>query len=99
MTITRTIGAFHDSSNARIRKIGEMAGPTSYAAGGDPLVAKDLGMGNIELLLLEEFWNGTAIATGRYNYSTGKLQLFGPTGTELTGNLSAYVARFEAIGK
>ena len=34
-TLDRTIGAFHDSSTSRLRKIGKYTGPASYATGGD----------------------------------------------------------------
>src|SRR5687767_10958448 len=100
MTITRTIGAFHDSSNARIRKIGLLTGPASYATGGDPLTAAALGMGKIELLLMEPFANATAIVFARYDATLALVKFFDMAGTELAAatDLSGYSARFEAIG-
>jgi hypothetical protein len=103
-TIDKTNLQFHDSSSARIRKIGGYVGPASYVSGGDPIGPGDLGMGRIELMLFTPATNGTlftypvwvATATG----GTVKW-LVGTTGVEVAGgvNLSAYTARFEAIGK
>ena len=49
MTIIRTIGAYHDASNARIRKIGQFTGPASYTTAGDPLTPAEIGMGRVEV--------------------------------------------------
>jgi hypothetical protein len=100
-TIDRTIGAFHDSSHARIRKIGAYTGPASYVVGGDPFTAADVGMGRIELLVLEPASNGTDLRIARYDYTAGTVKWFDLAGAELAGAtvLSAYSARFEAIGK
>jgi hypothetical protein len=101
MPVDRSIGAYHDSSNARIRKVGLYTGPASYVAGGDPLSAGDLGMGRVELLLFENATNGTDLRMVKYDYTTGKVKWFDLAGAELAGAaaLSAYSARFEAIGK
>lgn len=100
-TLDKTIGAFHDSSNARIRKIGNYTGPASYVAGGDSLTPADLGMGRIEMLNFEIATNGTVVLLVRYDYTNNKVKWFDLAGAELAGAtaLGAYTARFEAIGK
>jgi hypothetical protein len=100
MTITRTIGNYHDSSNSRIRKIGQFTGPASYTTGGDPLTPADIGMGRIELLLCEPFDNGTGIVLGVYQVAAQTMKFYDMAGVEIANatNLSAYNARFEAIG-
>ena len=100
VTIQRTIGNYHDSSNARIRKIGRLLGPASYTAGGEPLTPAELGLGKVEVVLFEAFSNGTVCIIGRYMPTTKVLQFFDMTGAFIAGgtDLSAYVARFEAIG-
>jgi len=99
--IDRTIGAYHDSSNARIRKIGNYTGPASYVSGGDPLTPGDLGMGRIEMLNFEHATNGTDLRLVRYDYTAQKVKWFDLAGAELAGAaaLSGYSVRFEAIGK
>lgn len=105
-TIDRSIGAYHDSSNARMRKIGGYVGPASYVAGGDPISPTDFGMGRIEHLDLGVATNGTLYRALVFlpNVATGGgviRWLDATNGTEIAGgiNLSAYTARFEAIGK
>jgi hypothetical protein len=105
-TFDKTIGAFHDSSNARIRKIGGYTGPTSYTTGGDVITPADLGMGRIEMMDLGVASNGTLYRTLVFipNTTTGGgviRWLDATNGTEIAAaaNLSAYTTRFEAIGK
>lgn len=100
-TLDKTIGAYHDASNARIRKIGNYTGPASYATGGDALVSGDLGMGRIEMLNFEIATNGSVILIVRYDYVNNKVKWFDLAGAEVanTTALGAYSARFEAIGK
>jgi hypothetical protein len=103
-TLDKTIGAFHDSSQARIRKIGGYAGPASYVTGGDPITAADLGMARIEVMFFTPATNGTAYYTPVWMPSGGGgaiRWLTGTTGVEAPAltNLSTYLARFEAIGK
>lgn len=102
-TITRTIGAFHDASNARIRKIGQYTGPASYATGGDPFTAANLGMSTIELLVTELAVNAAGTVRGlQYDTAAGLLRwIVLDTGAEVaaTTDLSGFSARFEAIGK
>ena len=102
MTVDRTQTQYHDASNTHLRKTGIATGPASYATGGDPAAPALFGMARMDLLLFEPFSNGTNIALARYNYATGAVQFFDPsTKAEIANatNLSAYTARFEAIGK
>lgn len=100
-TISRSIGAYHDSSNARIRKIGEYTGPASYVTGGDPFSPSDVGMGRIELLVFENASNGTDLRLAKFDYTNNKVKWFDLAGAEIAAAqaLNTYVARFEAIGK
>jgi hypothetical protein len=103
-TIDKTNLQYHDSSAARIRKIGGYAGPASYVVGGDPIVPGDLGMGRIELILFAPATNGTLFIYPVWvpSGNGGAVKwLVGTTGVEVAGgvNLSAYTTRFEAIGK
>ncbi len=100
-TIDRTIGAYHDASNARIRKIGNYTGPASYLTGGDSFTAADVGMGRIEMLNLEVASNGAVVLLARYDYTAFKVKWFDLAGVEIANAtaLSTYTARFEAIGK
>lgn len=103
-TIDKTNLQYHDSSNARIRKIGGYIGPASYVSGGDPIAPGDLGMGRIELLQMTPATNGTLYINPVWIPSGGGgtlRWLVGTTGVEVAGgvNLSAYTCRFEAIGK
>ena len=101
MTVTRTIGDYHDRSNSFIRKIGRLTPSSSYATGGETLAAGSLGLGKVDLLLAEPFDNGSVIILSVYQVSSGLLKFFDMAGVEIanTTDLSAYNARFEAIGK
>jgi hypothetical protein len=105
-TIDKTIGAYHDSSQARIRKIGGYVGPVSYATGGDTITAAELGMARIEHIDFGVATNGTLYRTLVFIPSTttggGVIRWLDATnGTEISAaaNLSTYSTRFEAIGK
>ena len=103
-TLDRTIGAYHDSSTSRLRKIGGYTGPASYAAGGDSFTAGDVGMGRIEHLVLGVAINGALTATRLliWNPLTSRVLWFIPsTGAEVAGavDLSTFTTRFEAIGQ
>lgn len=105
-TIDRSIGAYHDSSNARIRKIAGYTGPALYNTGGDPIAPGDLGMGKIELILFGNALSGTTPLYPVWNPDAatggGKVKwIVASTGVEVAQgvNLSTYFARFEAIGK
>ena len=99
-TIDRTGVTYHDASNARIRKIGRMVGPASYATGGDACSPSLLGLGKVDVLLLQPFTNGTVIILAVYVVSTSLVKFFDMAGAEIANgtDLSAYSARFEAIG-
>lgn len=102
--IDKTIGHFHDSSNTHIRKIGGYTGPATYVSGGDPIAPLDLGMARIALMLFSPATNGTLFVYPVWvpSGAGGAVKwLVGTTGVEVAGgvNLSAYTARFEAIGK
>jgi hypothetical protein len=105
-TIDRTIGAYHDSSNARIRKIAGYTGPAVYNTGGDPITPADLGMSRIELVLFTNAISGTTPLYPVWNPDAatggGKVKwIVASTGVEVAQgvNLSTYFGRFEAIGK
>lgn len=105
-TIDKTVGQYHDSSNACIRKIGGYTGPASYVAGGDPIVPGDLGMARITLMLFSIATDGTdflyPVWVPAASGGGGKvLWLVGATGVEVAAeeDLSTFTARFEAIGK
>jgi hypothetical protein len=104
--IDKSIGNYHDSSNARIRKIGGYTGPNPYNTGGDPITPAELGMSRLELVLLAAATNGALYLYPVFvpNPATGGgfiKWLVGTTGVEVAGgtNLSTYFCRFEAIGK
>lgn len=106
-TIDKSIGAYHDASQGRVRKIGNYVGPASYVSGGDPIAGADLGMGRIEHLDFGVASNGTLyrslvyIPSGAGGTSGVIRWLDNTTGLEIAGgvNLSTYSARFEAIGQ
>jgi len=103
MPIDRTIGNYHDSSNARIRKVGRLIGPAAYVVGGETITAAAAGMAKIEAALVSHATDAGATAvylivanpatmTVRwYNLATGAEAI---AGTDLSG----FSARFELIG-
>jgi hypothetical protein len=102
-TIDRTIGNYHDSSNARIRKIGRYVGPSSYVAGGDPLTPAEVGLGKIEAILFEIAIDPALTGDFQLSYDHTNQKVVwwsNATGVEVAGavDLSTYAARFEAIG-
>ena len=101
MTITRTIGDYHDRSGSFTRKIGQATGPASYTTGGDPMVPGVLGMGKVDLILFEPFTNGSVIILAGYEVVAATVKFYDMAGVEIANgtNLSTYNARFEAIGK
>lgn len=103
MPIDRSIGNYHDSSNARIRKIGRVTGPNPYVAGGEPYTAAALGLGRIEAALVSPATNvaNTTVYILVSNPNTMCLMWYNmATGVEAVAgaDLSGYNARFEAIG-
>jgi hypothetical protein len=103
MAIDRSIGNYHDSSNARIRKIGRITGPAAYVVGGDPVTPADIGLGKIEAFLFEDAIDAglTANYELAYDHTNQAVVWFSiATGVEVVvgTDLSAFAARFEAIG-
>jgi hypothetical protein len=105
-TIDKSIGSYHDSSNARIRKIAGYTGPNPYNTGGDPFTPASLGMSRIELILFANAISGTTPLYPVWNPDAttggGKVKwIVASTGVEVAQgvDLSTYFCRFEAIGK
>lgn len=101
-TISRTIGAYHDSSTSRLRKIGGYTGPASYATGGDSFTASDVGMGRVEHLILSHAYDGTNLRLLVWNPTTQRVVWVVPnTNAEVAAavDVSTFTARFEAIGQ
>ena len=82
------------------RRVGQYTGPASYATGGDTLPPEQLGLGNLDALLFTVATNGTVVILLAYNYTTEMVKAFDMAGAEIANgtDLSAYTARFEAIG-
>jgi hypothetical protein len=95
-----TIPDRHDRSGGKIRKLGRLTGPASYATGGEVLAPSAFGLTRIEVLLTDHATNGTDLRLVQYDYTNGTVKWFDLAGAEIapTTDLSAYSARFEAIG-
>jgi hypothetical protein len=102
-TITRTIGAFFDSSQGRLRRIGQYTGPSNYSTGGDSFAAADVSMGRIEHLDLSAAIDSTGanVRVLVWNPTTQKVHWYTTASAEVANgtDLSGFVARFEAIGQ
>jgi hypothetical protein len=93
-----------DVSGNRSRVIGVVTGPALYVAGGEPITPAMIKMGRLEAILFQP-----AIDAGRttmyhlmYDAVNGTVVWWDcGTGNEAIAgaNLSAFTARFEAIGK
>lgn len=93
-----------DGSNTKRRVEGLYTGPSSYVTGGDPFVPGDVKLGQIDLLLTEPARTSahTSLYLLMYNKGADKVLWFvSNTGVEVANgtDLSAYSARFEAIGR
>ena len=74
-------------------------GPAAYVAGGDALSGDDVGLGNIDAILGGVAWSGTATRLLVYDKTNAKMVWYVPnTGSEATGDLSAYTATLIVIG-
>ncbi|HZI93367.1 MAG TPA: hypothetical protein VFE84_03930 [Patescibacteria group bacterium] len=75
-------------------------GPSTYVAGGDALLPSDVGWSNFDGVdVLGVAWNGSAVRLVTYDYTNQKLVWYVPnTGSEASGDLSAYSARLMLIG-
>lgn len=95
-----TIPDRHDRTGSKTRKLGVLTGPTSYATGGEALAPSAFGLSRIEVLLTDPASNGTDLRIVKYDYTNGKVKWFDLAGAEIAAltDLSAYSARFEAIG-
>lgn len=100
-TISKTVARWNDTAGVRNRRIGQYTGPNPYVAGGDPIAPGDVGLGTIEYFSCEPLVNSAPVCLiTKYNYATGKLQIFDMAGAESGAvDLSGYTARFEAVGK
>jgi len=58
------------------------------------------GLGRVDVLLFDHGTNGTDLRLVNYDYTNGRVKWFDLAGAEIadTTNLSAYSARYEAIG-
>ena len=99
-TISRNIGNFFDKSGSCSRRIGQYTGPNPYVTGGDSFTPGEVALGRIDILLFEEPSNGVVQKAILYDYTNQKVKWFDMAGTETANgtDLSAYTARFEAIG-
>lgn len=106
MTIDRTQTQYHDKSATHVVKIGVATGPASYTSGGDLTATEALfGLGRVDCILFEPFFNATNIFLAKWIPGTGgaagKVQFFDPsTKAEVGGgtNLSTATGRFVAFG-
>lgn len=77
-------------------------GPVSYATGGDPILASDVGLGNIDFVDAGNAYNGTnSTYMLAYIPSTGKIIWYVPnTNAEVAAavNLSTYTAVISVVG-
>lgn len=98
-TITRGTD-FFDKTHDRSLRHGLYTGPVLYAAGGESLPPEQLALGRIDRLIFDCASNGTDLRLVVYDYTNKKVKWFDLAGAELGAvNLSAYSARFTAIGK
>ena len=104
VTIIRTHVRNPDMSDTRMRVLCRITGPASYAAGGEAIEAKHVGLGKLEALIPSSGLAGNA-TTGAipwfYNPTTGKIVfLVAADFSEQTGaaNLSTYRFDVEAVG-
>lgn len=106
-TVDFTTFRAEDGSNTKRRIQGLYSPPTAaaggYATGGDPLVASDLKLGQLDILHLDDALTAAGVLYfAVYDYVNGKLLIcVGLTGAEVAAatDLSALKIRFEAIGR
>jgi hypothetical protein len=104
----KIVGAYHDSSQARIRKIGGYTTPDVYVTGGDPITPAHLGMSRIELILFSSAIGGagglaylTPVYVPTPGTGGGTIKLVdAASGVEAAAGAMSppYYCRFEAIG-
>jgi hypothetical protein len=90
-----------DASSTKRRVQGIYTGPASYATGGDPFVAADIKLGQIDVLQLGHPVNATVVLVAEYDYTNFKVKWYDLAGNEIANAtaLSGYSTRFEAIGR
>lgn len=100
-TITQPVRT-RDAAGIRRRCVIDIAGPSSYATGGDPITAGELFLGTIEHFPDCLAWNGSAVRLVHFDPDNSKLVWYVPnTGAEVadTTDLSGYSFRVEVMGK
>jgi acyl-CoA synthetase (AMP-forming)/AMP-acid ligase II len=103
-TITQTRARCRDNAGIRARRVVTIAGPASYATGGDPIAPRQLWLGMIEFFPSVIVLNaaGAAPRSVVYDYTNEKLRWFvTDTGAEVTAttDLSGYTFHVEVMGK
>ena len=99
-TITKIGDGLQDKSSHYTRRVFQYTGPAAYVAGGDSLPPESIGLGRIDVMLCGTAFNGSAIRLLAYDYTNKKVVWYVPnTGSEASGDLSAYTCRMEVIGK
>lgn len=101
MTIDETKFVARERMNDRLARQVKYTGPASYVAGGDPVNATtELGMAEVYGAADLIIGNGSSIRIGWFDYPNQKIQWFVPnTGSEATGDLSAYSGTIMFFGK
>ena len=100
-TLDLTVVRPYDVAGVRRRTIGKYTGPAVYVAGGDPIDAGDLKLGEIEYFNMAGLTDGTTLYEVVYDRANKKLQIFLAAGTEVVAGtvMSTYSGYFEAVGK
>jgi len=74
-------------------------GPAAYVAGGDSFTGDNVGLGNIDAILGQVAWSGTATRLLVFDKTNSKIVWYVPdTGAEATGDLSAFTATIVVLG-
>lgn len=99
MTVISGVDPF-DRSSSKIRKFYKYTGPSTYVAGGDSVAADDVGMTSIEQIIpVGAAFSGSATRILAWDYTNQKIAWYVPnTGSEASGDLSAYSCNVEVIG-
>lgn len=100
-TLDKTVARDNDVAGIRRRVVNKYTGPASYATGGDPFTAGDVGLGVIEFISFANPVDATpACRLVRYDHTNFKVIWFDLAGAEIANavDLSTFSTRFEAIG-
>ena len=100
MSVNLTSFRAEDGSSTKNRIEGIYTGPASYATGGESITASQLKLGELQIVLFTLATNGTVVIVLAYDHTNAKVKAFDMAGAEIANgtDLSAYTARFEAIG-